>query len=62
MKKTASDKNRKNYEYQKTHYRTFAFRLNKIKDKEILDCLNSKDNRAEYIRQLVRNDLENEIR
>ena len=61
MKKKTSNKNIKNYEYQKTHYRTFAVKFDRIKDKEIIDYIISKDNQVDYIRQLVKDDLKNGI-
>lgn len=43
--------------YNHENYKTLTLRLNRQKDKEIIDWLVSKENSTEYIRKLVRADI-----
>lgn len=41
----------------KQSYTKFCLKLNDINDSDIIDALWSVDNKTDYIRQLIRNDL-----
>lgn len=42
--------------------RRFGFSLHKVKDSEIIEVLNGKENITQYIRDLIADDLERELR
>lgn len=44
-------------QYKREHYKSVAFRVNKETEKDILQKLDSVENKADYIKQLIRNDL-----
>lgn len=44
-------------EKDKQSYTKFCLKLNDINDSDIIDALWSVDNKTDYIRQLIRNDL-----
>lgn len=51
------------YEYQKqyvkTHYTNFTIVMKKGEDRKLIEHLKAKENKSEYIKDLVRRDLEN---
>ena len=51
------------YEYQKryvkTHYTNFTIVMKKGEDRKLIEHLKAKENKSEYIKELVRRDLEN---
>lgn len=53
--KTESLKNyrKKQQEFVKDTYRSFSIKLNRVKDKELIDYIESKDNATAYLKQLV---------
>ena len=46
--------------YAKENYRTFAFRLNREKDADLIEYFESKDNFADFIRYLGNKELKKE--
>lgn len=44
--------------YTRENYRTFALRLNREKDADLIDWFESQENYADYIRELGRKDME----
>lgn len=44
-------------EYQRKFYSTISFKLRTVEDKEILDYLNSIQNKSDYIKQLIIKDM-----
>ena len=48
-------------EYNKTKMKSYAFRLSYKEDRDIIDYLDSLENKTDYIRQLIRDDMENLI-
>ena len=44
--------------YTRENYRTFALRLNREKDADLIDWFESQENFADYIRELGRKDME----
>ena len=44
-------------EKDKQSYTKFCLKLNDINDSDVIDALWSVDNKTDYIRQLIRNDL-----
>lgn len=53
------NKKRKEYldEYVKTNYESYCLRFDSVKDKRIIELLDSKPNKTEYIRQLINKEL-----
>ena len=43
--------------YHKEHYKSVAFRVNVETEKDILEKLSNVQNKAEYIKWLIRNDI-----
>lgn len=43
--------------YKKENYKRLVVDFNKVKDKDVLDYLASKDNMNAYIRELIRKDI-----
>ena len=50
------------YEYQKRyvkdHYTNFTIVMNKEKDKDLIAHLQAKENKSEYIKELIRRDMD----
>jgi len=46
-------------EYNKTKMKSYAFRFSYKEDQDIIDFLESIDNKTDYIRRLIRADIEN---
>lgn len=65
MAKRVQKYNRENYErhkeyfneFQKTNYKMFNFKLNLKNDNDIIEKLDSVNNRTDYMKKLVRNDI-----
>lgn len=45
-------------EWNKTNLKSVTIQFNKVSDKDIIDKLNEVSNRTDYIRQLIRKDIE----
>jgi hypothetical protein len=45
-------------QYQKKNYRIVALHYDKVKDKTILDRIDMQENKANYIRTLIKKDIE----
>ena len=48
---------KKQQEFIKDNYRSFAIKLNRGKDKELIDYIESQENATEFIRQLIKKDM-----
>lgn len=58
MRKKATNKQKAYiYEYQKENTRRINFQLNKIHDADILEFLDSLENKNLYLKNLVRDDM-----
>lgn len=44
-------------EYQKAHYKQYAFRFNIEKDYHIIDHLEQQQDKTSYIKRLIENDI-----
>lgn len=51
-------KNESNYKYKKENCVQFAIRINKKYDQDVLQKLESVDNKRQYILNLIRKDIE----
>lgn len=45
-------------EWNKTNLKSVTIQFNKVSDKDIIDKLNEVPNKTDYIRQLIRSDIE----
>ncbi len=57
MAKNSEARIRANAKYDKSNTQRFAIKLNKNTDKEIIDKLNSVDNKQGYIKKLIMDDI-----
>lgn len=55
---------RKNYllEYAKANVRVFGLKVNKIHEKDIVEWLENKESYNQYLKQLIREDMEKQSR
>ena len=44
--------------WKKEHYKAYTLRFNHVSDQDIIEKLESVENRADYIRNLIRKDME----
>lgn len=60
-KETQAYKNKLKYirEFNKTKSKQYTFSFNKENDKELVEWLDSKENKTDYVRQLILNDMRN---
>lgn len=54
------DKKKYDQEFIKNNYIEFRIKLNKNKDLEIINFLNSKQNKTSYLKSLIENDMKKE--
>ena len=64
-RKYLSKKAKKNYDayqqnYRKEKTRTFTIKLSKEKDADIIEYLDSETNKADLLRRLIRNEIQQE--
>ena len=57
-KKAKFDRNKYNAEYTASHYVVRGFRFKPEEDKDVLDKLDEQKNKSQYIKRLIREDLE----
>lgn len=54
------DKKKYDQEFIKNNYVEFRIKLNKNKDLEIINFLNSQQNKTSYLKKLIENDMKKE--
>lgn len=48
-------------DYNKEHYKSISLRLDKVKDRDVIEWLLSKDNIKQYLVELINKDIEEVI-
>ena len=59
QEKKLSDYRQYQQDFNKETYRTFVFRLSKTKDEGMISFLEGQDNLTEYLKILIREDMQN---